>query len=225
MGAIIEGVPPGGKVLDIGCAQATAAILLAERGYDVTAVDADPHCLEYARRRYEFGKCRFVCVDAVRAEGLDVLGTGFDGVILGEVLEHVPRPRKLLQNCLRVLQPGGVLVITTPNGESPHNWLMRRYDPASMEVPSRASTPSGLGGRETHLFNFQMRTLLALLQNCGFTIRRRAYLNSYIVNPVGLHRLLSQSAAAALNRFCARMPVLARYSTMTLFVVAQKANP
>ncbi len=222
LGAVSGLVPAGGKVLDVGCAQATAAILLAERGYDVTAIDADPNCLLYASRRYESGKCRFVCMDVAYAEGLRALNATFDAVILGEVLEHVPRPGKLLASCWEKLQPGGLLVVTTPNGESPHNWRFPKYDPMTMEESAREEIPSGLGGRETHLFNFRMRTLLALLQRCGFEVRGREYLNSYIISPIGLHRLLSLSAAATLSRFFACLPVLAPFTTMTMFVVALK---
>ncbi len=222
--AVSEVVPEGGRILDIGCAQGTAAILLAEQGYDVTAIDADPACLGYAQRRYEFGKCQFVCIDASHHEGLRAINGRFDAVVLGEVLEHVPRPGSLIASCAEKIQPGGGLVVTTPNGESPHNWRFQKYDPTVMESSEREKIPSGLGARETHLLNFRMRTLLELLRSRGFTLRRWAYLNSYVINPIGLHRLLSASAADTLNTFCARLPCIARYTTMTLFALARKSQ-
>jgi hypothetical protein len=135
----------------------------------------------------------------------------------------VPRPGSLIANCAEKIQPGGGLVISTPNGQSPHNWRFQRYDPMVMESSEREKMASGLGARETHLFNFRMRTLLELLRSRSFIIRRSAYLNSYVINPIGLHRALSATAAATLNRFCARLPGIARYSTMTLFVLAGKS--
>src|SRR5207249_2766092 len=99
---------------DVGCAQGTAALLLAERGYQVLAIDADPECLAYARLRHEFGDCTFRCVDAM--SDLTHLGGEFDGIILGEVIEHVPRPGTLLDGCWEQLRSGGTIVITTPNG-------------------------------------------------------------------------------------------------------------
>ncbi len=220
--AVSEVVPEGGRILDVGCAQGTAAILMAEQGYDVTAIDADPACIAYAQRRYEFGKCQFVCADAASHEGLRFIEGQFRAVVLGEVLEHVPRPGYLIASCAEKIEPGGGLVITTPNGESPHNWRFQKYDPVVMESLEREKMPSGLGARETHLFNFRMRTLLELLRSRGFIVRQWAYLNSYMINPIGLHRVLSDSAAASLNRFFARLPYVARYSTMTLFALATK---
>jgi 2-polyprenyl-3-methyl-5-hydroxy-6-metoxy-1,4-benzoquinol methylase len=223
LSAVTEFVPSDGTILDVGCAQGTAAILLAERGYRVVAVDADPECIRYARQRYEFGDCMLVCLDALKGDGILTLGGEFDAVILGEVLEHVPRPGELLAMCRAKLRDGGVLIITTPNGESPHNWRFRRYDPTTMEASACEDIPSGLGGRETHLFNFRMCTLLALLQGSGFGVRQWEYVNSYAINPSGLHRLLPPSTATALNRICARLPAIARFTTMTLFVVAEKS--
>lgn len=215
-------VHPGGAILDVGCAQGTAALLLAERGYDVVAVDADPNCLRYARRRYESGNCRFICLDATAGIGLQAIRREFDAILLGEVLEHVPRPRKLLVHCRERLHPGGRLFVTTPNGESPHNVRFKKYDPAIMEAPERDGIPSGLGGRETHLLNFRMQSLLALTRSCGFEVDHSSYLNSYVINPLGFHRFLSAAVITKLNRFCSRIPMIARFSTMTLFVAARK---
>ena len=44
------------KILDVGCAQGTLALLLAERGHDVVALDLRPGFLEYAQTRYTHGQ-------------------------------------------------------------------------------------------------------------------------------------------------------------------------
>jgi SAM-dependent methyltransferase len=199
-------MPPGAKVLDVGCAQATAAILLAESGYNVIGVDADPNCLQYACKRDEFALCRFVCLDASKGLGLEALLTDFDAIVLGEVLEHVPNPRKLIASCRERLRSGGRLVISTPNGESPHNWRFAKYHQLAMESSGRDAS------------------LLELLRRCGFDIDSWAYLNSYAVNPLGVHRFLPLSTTVALNRLFAQFPIIARFTTMTLFVVARLAR-
>ena len=216
--AISDFVPAGGSVLDIGCAQATASILLAERGFKVTAVEARPESIEYAKLRVEFGDITFLCMDATRLS----LNGEFDAVLLGEVLEHVPRPGTLIQQCRGMLRRGGMIVITTPNGLSPHNWLLASYDPRTMEAPSRADLPSGLGGRGTHLFCFRPKQLRDLVIRNGLTIERQQLLNSYVINPIGLHRILPLRVAGRLNRFFSRIPLLASYATMTQFLVARK---
>lgn len=216
--AISDFIPPGGKILDIGCSQATAAILLAERGYKVTAVDARPECIQYAKMRYEFGDCTFINGDATSLK----LDHKFDAIILGEVIEHVPQPAKFIARCKELLRESGIIVLTTPNGLSPHNWLLRGYDPRLMESSEWADVQSGLGGRETHLFCFRPNQFASMLQRSGLKIERFKFLNSYIINPIGLHMFLPQQAIEKLNQTFSCLPILSKYFTMTLFAVARK---
>src|SRR5687768_9941714 len=48
------------SILDIGCAQGTLALLLAESGRSVTAVDIRQQFIDYAKTRYERGDIRFI---------------------------------------------------------------------------------------------------------------------------------------------------------------------
>ena len=216
--AMSDFVPTGGSILDIGCAQATVALLLAERGFKVTAIDANHERLRYARLRWETGDINYVCMDGMRLS----LKTSFDAILLGEVLEHVPQPKKLLETCWDMLHPGGIIVITTPNGLGLHNWLSTGYNPSTMESPDRANMPSGFGGRETHLFCLRPNQLRGLVLKIGLFIERQELLNSYVVNPLGLHKFFPLNTADGLNRFFSRIPILASFTTMTQFVVARK---
>jgi SAM-dependent methyltransferase len=72
---------------------------------------------------------RWLTVDLVPAPGLDVIADGqalpfreksLDGVLLVQVLEHVADPRRLLQECARVLQPGGLVALTAPQYHITH---------------------------------------------------------------------------------------------------------
>ncbi len=218
LGAVSDLVPAGGSVLDLGCAQATASILLAERGFKVVAVEANSESIAYAKLRVEFGNISFICTDATRLS----LAEEFDAVLLGEVLEHVPRPGALIQQSRSMLRRGGIVVITTPNGLSPHNWMLPRYAPRTMEVADRAGLPSGLGGRETHLFCFWPSQLRDLVLNSDLIIERRELLNSYAISPMSLHRILPLPVAARLNRVFSRTPLLSTITTMTQFLVARK---
>ena len=100
------------KILDVGCAQGTLALLLAEAGHRVTAVDLRPEFLAYARSRHEKGDIRFVQGNALE---LDLPGP-YDLIFANQILEHLVHPVELVQGLADRLAPGGRLVVTTPNG-------------------------------------------------------------------------------------------------------------
>lgn len=99
------------SVLDVGCAQGTLALTLAEKGRSVTAVDIRPTFLDYARSRWERGDVRFVAANIFDDP---VLGT-YDLVFANQIIEHVVYPAELLRKLARYVRPGGILVATTPN--------------------------------------------------------------------------------------------------------------
>jgi SAM-dependent methyltransferase len=80
----------------------------------------------------------------------------FDVVRLNNVIEHVSSPRALLQEIRRLIRPGGLLFISTPN------------------VTSFTAALNGMGWRyvqgESHLYLFGLRTIERLLENAGFKV-------------------------------------------------------
>ena len=95
------------KVADVGCAQATLALLLAEDGHDVTAVDLRQGFLDYAASRHENGTIRFLCGNALEMEPPG----RFDVVFCNQLVEHVVYPERLVRGLAEWLRPGGRLVI------------------------------------------------------------------------------------------------------------------
>ena len=97
-------------MLDLGCRYGALTEYYAE-GNDVTGVDIDREALEHAQAR--------LGIQALWADLDDPLAfmdATFDVVVIGEVLEHIREPRRLLDQAHRVLRPGGTLVGSTPNG-------------------------------------------------------------------------------------------------------------
>jgi 2-polyprenyl-3-methyl-5-hydroxy-6-metoxy-1,4-benzoquinol methylase len=103
---------PSIRILDVGCAQATLALLLAEAGHRVVAMDIRASFLEYAKSRYEKGDIRFVVGNATEADFREE----FDIVFCNQLIEHLVHPEELVERLGRALAPGGRLIVTTPNG-------------------------------------------------------------------------------------------------------------
>lgn len=103
-----------GDVLgDIGCAAGDTTMELQALGYQMSAVDFEPQRMARAREvACKHGlKVRFLNEDLRRVEHSEC----FDGMIMGEVLEHFTEPRAILEQHLTLIKPGGKVVLTVPN--------------------------------------------------------------------------------------------------------------
>jgi SAM-dependent methyltransferase len=95
-----------------------------------------------------------VACEANELPGLHLQAAAYDHVILGHGLEHAEDPVALLQECRRLLTPGGRLYLETPNAGGLTHWLFRMQW-GGLDVP-----------RHRQVFN--LRNLKALLEKAGF---------------------------------------------------------
>jgi 2-polyprenyl-3-methyl-5-hydroxy-6-metoxy-1,4-benzoquinol methylase len=102
-------VPADGKVIgSIGCGYgATEARLVAE-GREVHGVDVSPVAIETARTRLT--SARVIETDQIPFED-----ESLDGLILADILEHLPMAWEKLMSFSRSVKPGGWIVISVPN--------------------------------------------------------------------------------------------------------------
>ncbi len=98
------------KILDIGCGEGRFLSLLKQYGdpsWELVGLDLDKNAAELCRRK------GFRC-EVGRIE--DFSGSEkFDAVILFQLIEHVDKPREVLESMRSCLNPGGVLILETPN--------------------------------------------------------------------------------------------------------------
>lgn len=100
----------GKRVLDIACGEGYGAAALEKAGAArVSGVDVSEAACAHARGKYG--------IDARNGTAEQIpLGDGsVDVVVSFETIEHVPHPDRFLNECVRVLVPGGRLIISTPN--------------------------------------------------------------------------------------------------------------
>jgi 2-polyprenyl-6-hydroxyphenyl methylase/3-demethylubiquinone-9 3-methyltransferase len=104
----------GLSVLDIGCGAGLAAEALARRGFDVLGVDAAGAAIEAARAHAEGADLRLTYREGL-AEDLLAEGSRFQVITALELIEHVPDVDRFLHVLQRLLEPGGLLFISTLN--------------------------------------------------------------------------------------------------------------
>jgi len=116
--AILSAAEKGCKVLDIGCGGGQLAIDLkkTDEGLDVTGLDLSISQLRRARSRDAGARAGLHLVQASALE-LPFPDEAFDLVYSVDCLKHWPDKNKGLRECIRLLRPGGLLLITEVDRE------------------------------------------------------------------------------------------------------------
>ena len=138
---------PDNLLIDVGCGRGDFLARLKSLGWNVLGIEPDP-----------------VSSSITRARGIDVFNGTLNGARLADntadeigvnhVIEHVHDPLSLLQECHRVLRPGGRLALYMPNIDSlGHRFFGRNW--AGLDPPR-------------HLFHFSPRSIGELLRRSPF---------------------------------------------------------
>jgi SAM-dependent methyltransferase len=198
------------------------AIAYHEAGADVIALDIDPVYLELTAVR---AKAENLPLTLVRGSGFELpfQNASFDIVVLADVYEHVQYPKRVFQECFRILKEDGVLYVSAPNRLSvrcirhePHyglpwivlmprwmaEWWVTKIKRSSstyelFAVPSYFSLMSALkvtGFTVDESWGFEVITP-GLISGC---ITKRIY---WIFKRLGLHRLI-------VNKYHARLRLM-----------------
>ena len=141
-----------GRLLDVGCGSGTFLGHMQYFGWEVHGVEPDPKAASIAREALFSDN-----IHTGSLEEIDLEEKSFDVVTMSHVIEHLLEPVKILQTCYRLLKPGGLLVLTTPNSSSLGRKKFRIHW-RGWELP-----------RHIHIFN--KATLVSLTTNAGFQVK------------------------------------------------------
>lgn len=185
-------VPPT-RVLDVGCSDGRFGSLARELGHEVIGVDLIKHD--------DVGQNLDGFVEADLNHGLPPeVGTGYQVIVAGDVLEHVTDPARLLNDLAGRLAPAGEILISVPNFA---HWYPRaRVVAGRFDYDKRGLLDQG------HVRFFTRRSLERLIDACSLRIVERATVGSPF-------ELLAEDEATRAGKIVARVSAADRLATRT----------
>lgn len=118
-GLIGRHVAPGDRVLDAGCGAGTFSFEAARVGAAVTAIDGSGAMIALAQKRQQELGLADISFEVALLDSLSAWPAGtFDVVLSSSVLEYLPDLPGEVARLVRLLKPGGRLILSLPNSES-----------------------------------------------------------------------------------------------------------
>jgi len=98
----------GNSLLEIGCAPGSLLRVARERGFNAIGIEPNE---EYVDRIEKYSGCNVICGEF---PGTTNIAMNFDSIVALDVLEHVKDPEAFVAAALKLLNPGGRLVLMVP---------------------------------------------------------------------------------------------------------------
>ncbi len=144
-------------VLDVGCGAGLFLVEAQRRGFQVAGIEPSARLVEIGNRVLN------VPVQRGFLETFDP-GHKYQGMVVWDVLEHIPDPLEMLRQCQSLLDPEGYLFVQVPNYDGLSNRLKTFM--CRKRLRKTGFKHFGFPG---HLYSFNRRSLANLLKAGGFT--------------------------------------------------------
>lgn len=155
--------PAGKSLLDVGCGLGIFLAMARDAGWNVKGIDTSEYAIRHAREHFQLD----VTHGAVLKDA-EFAPASFDVITLWDSIEHFRDPFGQLSEIYRLLKPGGVIMLDTPNGHS----LLRTVANACYDASfGLFRYPVAKLYHQFHLFYYTPQALETLLKRTGFHIR------------------------------------------------------
>jgi SAM-dependent methyltransferase len=145
-------LPARGRLFDVGAATGILLRLARERGWSAEGIEASEWAVAFAAENYA------IRLDQGFFEEAPLAPSSYQAVTMVDFIEHTPMPREAVAKANKILAPGGILCLVTP------------------DIHSRAAKLAGMRWwhlRPGHLAYFSLPSLRKLLSKAGFEIVKR----------------------------------------------------
>ncbi|MCL2472683.1 MAG: class I SAM-dependent methyltransferase [Treponema sp.] len=163
------------KILDIGCAIGSLLVRLRDRGWETMGVEISDPQAEYCKTK------RNLDVRSLPLEENNFPYGAFNVVLASHLIEHLNEPAAFIREVHRILVPGGLFFVTTPNIASLQARLFgSRWRSAIFD----------------HLYLFSVKSLTRMLMENGFTVEKITTWGGLAagIAPVPIKRFFDKSA-------------------------------
>lgn len=187
----------GQRTLDVATGDGTYALLMAQRGAQVTVLDRDPNYLSLATSR---AARRGVHLDAVTGDACDLPfdDDHFDGVFCAQSFYSISNVSRVLGEMRRVVKPGGWVGVL--ENDSLHHVLLPW--PADLELAVRLGQYTELARHPAKVERYYIgRRLFSVLREAGFDAVREASFATQHTAPLSddAHTFLREHAVGILE--------------------------
>ncbi len=173
-----------GTLLDVGCFSGLFLSNAKKRGFEIVGVEPNKDAYLHVRNTRGFevvhGSLESAHFETAR----------FSVVSYLDVIEHVPNPVSELKEAFRILRPGGIVVLTTPNVAG----LPQRVVKTKRWITGEPFCP--IDGVPWHLWGLTRVSLARCVEKAGFTVKEISWLEP---SPLSTNERAGSTAAKRLG--------------------------
>ena len=149
-------------VLEVGCSSGAFGKLLKESRpeCEVWGIEPNAEAAQLASTRLDKA-----IWGTFRAGMPELEGRSFDCIVFNDVLEHVPNPEQILEDCKQHLTPNGIVVASIPN-------ILHFYQISKILIEQDWRYEEAGIMDQTHLRFFTKKSIVRLFESCDYKIVR-----------------------------------------------------